>query len=233
MTGRGTAPRSRRTTRQAAAATGVEIAAVAPARLNQLGLTSAAGSEAAKACEANIVVAIQAAAAFGAPLVYLPSFVNGEIRSESDLRRTAEAMQVACDRAAAHGLTVATENTLGAEDNLRLLAMIDRPNARVLLDTQNPALWGHDVADYAERLWPRLANQVHVKDGRDGRMGNATLGDGEAGVAATAAALKTLGFDGILISENDYTGEHASRAGRDLATLARWFGSDVPTAVAG
>ena len=90
--------------------------------------------------------------------------------------------------------------------------LIDRPNARVLLDTQNPALWGHDVAAYVERLWPRLANQVHVKDGRDGRMGNAVLGDGEAGVRRRpSAALRAHGFDGILISENDYTGEHAGR----------------------
>jgi len=209
----------------AAADSGVTITAVAPGRLNQLGLTSPAGSDQARSCEGSIAVAINAARRLGAPLIYLPSFANGEIRDERGLRRTAEAMQAACDLAAEHGLLVATENTLGAADNLRLLAMVDRPNAQVLLDTQNPALWGHDVAAYVETLWPRLADQVHVKDGRDGGMGNAALGDGEAGFAATAAALKARGFGGSLISENDYAGEHAGRAAQDMATLTRLFQS--------
>jgi 2-epi-5-epi-valiolone 7-phosphate 2-epimerase len=207
----------------ASARTGVTIAAVAPGRLNQLGLTSPAGSEEARSCERSIAVAIHAAARLGASLIYLPSFVNGEIRDESGLRRTAEAMQGACDLAAADGLLVATENTLSATDNLRLLASVDRPNARVLLDTQNPALWGHDVAAYLDALWPHLANQVHVKDGRDGRMGNAPLGDGEAGFAATIAALKAHGFDGSLISENDYSGDAAGRAAHDVTLLTRSF----------
>jgi sugar phosphate isomerase/epimerase len=70
---------------------------------------------------------------------------------------------------------------------------------------------------------PHLANQVHVKDGRDGRMGNTPLGDGEAGFAATIAALKAHGFDGSLISENDYSGEAAGRAAQDVALLTGSF----------
>ena len=105
----------------------------------------------------------------------------------------------------------------------RLLAIVDRPNARVFLDTQNPAQWGHDVPAYVDTLWPHLADQVHVKDGRDGRMGNAALGDGEAGFIATAAALVAHGFDGMLISENDYAGEAAGRAAGDVALLTGLF----------
>ena len=159
----------------------------------------------------------------GAPLIFLPSFRNGEIRDEPGLRRTAEAVRAACDLAADHGVFVATENTLGAADNVRLLAMVDRPNARVFLDTQNPALWGHDVAAYVAELWPWLADQVHVKDGRDGRMGNAALGTGKAGFGATAAALVARGFAGSLISENEYTGEAIGTAAQDIATLTRLF----------
>jgi L-ribulose-5-phosphate 3-epimerase len=209
----------------AAAAAGacVSIMAVAPGRLNQLGLTSPAGSERARSCEQSIAVAVSAAASLGAPLIFLPSFADGEIRDESGLRRTAEAMQAACDLAADQGLSVATENTLGAADNLRLLAMVDRPNARVFLDTQNPALWGHDVAAYVDVLWPHLADQVHVKDGRDRLMGNAALGQGQSGFAATAKALAAHGFDGSLISENDYSGEGGGSAAEDVAVLTRLF----------
>jgi sugar phosphate isomerase/epimerase len=207
----------------AAARAGVTISAVAPGHLNQLGLTSPAGSERALACERNIVIAIEAAARLDAPLIFLPSFRNGEIHDDQGLRRTAAAMRAACDRAATYGIAVATENTLGAADNVRLLAMVDRPNARVFLDTQNPSLWGHDVAAYVDALWPHLAGQVHVKDGRDGRMGNAALGDGESGFTATATALVAHGFAGTLVSENTYVGEAAGTAARDVATLKRLF----------
>ncbi len=209
--------------RDVASETGVQIVAVAPGRLNQLGLTSPAGSENARSCERSIAAAILAAARLGAPLIYLPSFANGEIHDAEDLRRTAQVMQTTCDIAAGHGISVATENTLGAAATLRLLAMVDRPNAQVLLDTQNPVLWGHDVASYVDSLWPHLANQVHVKDGCDGAMGNAALGEGEAGFVATVAALQAHGFDGSLISENDYTGARVARAGQDIALLARSF----------
>ena len=209
--------------REVAAETGVQVVAVAPGRLNQLGLTSPAGSEDARSCERSISAAIKAATRLGAPLIYLPSFANGEIHDEGDLRRTAQVIQTTCDIAAGHGLSVATENTLGAADNLRLLAMVDRPNARVLLDTQNPALWGHDVASYVDSLWPHLANQVHVKDGADGAMGNTALGEGESGFIATVAALQAHGFDGSLISENDYTGARSARAEQDVALLTRSF----------
>lgn len=207
----------------ASARTGVGIAAVSPGRLNQLGLTSPQGSVEARACEQSIAVAIAAAAALGAPLVFLPSFRNGEIRDEAGLRRTAEVVRWTWDVAGDHDVQVATENTLDAAGNLRLLAMVDRPNARILLDTLNPALWGHDVAAYTEALWPHLADQVHVKDGRDGRMGNAPLGDGQADLAATVVVLRAHGFDGSVISENDYADEAADGAARDIAWVTRAF----------
>jgi len=209
----------------AAERTGVGIAAVSPGRLNQLGLTSPDGSEEARACQQSITVAVAAAVTLGARLVFLPSFRNGQIPDDAGLRRTAEVVRWACDKAADHDLLIATENTLDVEGNLRLLAEVGRPNARILLDTLNPALWGHDVAAYTESLWLHLVDQVHVKDGRDGRMGNAALGDGQAGIEETVAVLRAHGFDGSLISENEYGGWAAGGATRDIAWLTRAFGT--------
>ena len=48
-------------------------------------------------------------------------------------------------------------------------------------------------------------------------MGNAALGDGQAGIEATVAVLQAHGFEGSLISENDYAGEAAGGAARDIA----------------
>ena len=122
-------------------------------------------------------------------------------------------------------MTIATENTLGSEANLRLLSAAGRPALRILLDTQNPFLWGHPVAAMVDALWPHLVDQVHVKDGRDGAMGNAPLGEGESGFAMTALALAERGFAGAAISENDYRGENGARAERDIAVVAKAFGA--------
>jgi hypothetical protein len=55
-------------------------------------------------------------------------------------------------------------------------------------------------------------------------MGNATLGQGDAGFSATADSLLRNGFAGALISENDYHGERRALAARDLAVLTELFG---------
>jgi L-ribulose-5-phosphate 3-epimerase len=206
--------------RRAARDCGVTIGAISGGDLNDLGLTSPAGSANATRCEMSIRIAIEAAHDMGVPLVFLPSFRAGEIHDDADLSRTAEVLAAACDHASGRPVTVATENTLSADGNLRLLRAADRSDLRVLLDTQNPALWGHAVAPMVDALWPYLVDQVHVKDGIDGEMGNAVLGEGESGFAATLAALRRRGFAGALVSENDYHGARSQLARRDIAILA-------------
>jgi L-ribulose-5-phosphate 3-epimerase len=215
--------RVREAYRRAAGETGVTIEAIAGGGLNDLGLTSPPGSVNAVRCRDSIRIAIDAAVDLGVPMVFLPSFRAGEIREEEDLRRTADVLADACDHAAGRPVTVATENTLGGAANLRLLASANRPGLRILLDTQNPYLWGHAVAAMVDDLWPHLVDQVHVKDGRAGVMGDAALGDGDSGFVATAAALHRRGFAGVAISENDYHGDRSALATRDIATVVAAF----------
>jgi 2-epi-5-epi-valiolone 7-phosphate 2-epimerase len=206
--------------RRAADDCGVTIGAISGGDLNDLGLTSPAGSPEATRCELSIRIAIEAADDLHVPLVFLPSFRAGEIHDDAGLSRTAEVLAEACDFASGRPVTVATENTLSVDGNLRLLRATRRSDLRVLLDTQNPALWGHAVAPMVDGLWRYLVDQVHVKDGIDGVMGNAVLGEGDSGFAATMAALRRRGFAGALVSENDYHGGRSELARRDIAILA-------------
>ncbi len=209
--------------RRASDETGVEIVAIAGGELNALGITSPPGSANAIRCRDSIRIAIDAAAELGVPVVFLPSFRAGEIHDDADLLRTADVLAEADDYVASRPLTVATENMLDAAGNLRLLDKADRTGLGILLDTQNPFLWGHPVADMVDALWPRLVDQVHVKDGRGGVMGNSALGDGESDFVGTARALRRHGFAGTAISENDYHGEREALAARDIATVAAAF----------
>ena len=209
---------------RAAKETGVQITALSPGKLNDYGLSSPAGSPNAIRCRDLIRVSIDAAAAMGVSLVYLPSFRAGEIFNDGDLGHTAEALAEACAYAEGRPVAVATENTLGTDGNLRLLEAAGRPpNLCVLLDTQNVAMWGFDAAAVTDALWPYLSDQVHVKDGSGGQMGNALLGEGEARFGQTAARLRAHDFAGALISENDYLGERQANAARDIATMTEIF----------
>ncbi|HEX2469494.1 MAG TPA: TIM barrel protein [Candidatus Limnocylindrales bacterium] len=214
--------------RRASRACAVTIGAIAGGDLNDLGLTSPAGSRNAARCWDSIRIAIDAAAAMDVPVVFLPSFRAGEILDAAGLHRTGEVLAAACDYARSQPVTIASENTLSVAGNLRLLEAAARPELRILLDTQNPSLWGHPVAPMVDALWPYLAEQVHVKDGVDGAMGSAVLGEGTSDFAATAAALRHHGFDGALVSENDYHGARSANALVDLQVLRQAFeGADA------
>jgi sugar phosphate isomerase/epimerase len=204
---------------RAARETGVWIGALSPP-LNDYGLCSPAGSTDANRCRDLIRVAIDAAAEMDVPLVFFPSFRVGEIKSDDDLARTAEALAEACAYAQGRPVSLASENTLGLEGNLRLLQAAGCSNLTVLLDTQNPVLWGYDVPEMVDGLWAQLSDQVHVNDGSGGQMGNSLLGQGESGFAATAGRLRAHGFAGTLISENDYLGERRVNAAPDIAAMA-------------
>jgi L-ribulose-5-phosphate 3-epimerase len=208
---------------QAGRARGVRIGAIAGGDLNDHGLTSPAGSRNADRCWDSIRIAIDAAAAMDVPVVFLPSFRAGEILNAAGLHRTGEVLAAACDYARSQPVTIASENTLSIAGNLRLLQAAARPELRILLDTQNPWLWGQPVAPMVDALWPYLAEQVHVKDGVDGAMGNAVLGEGTSDFAATAATLRRRGFEGALVSENDYRGTRSANARLDLEVLRRSF----------
>ena len=212
---------------QAARDTGVAISAIAPGGLNDLGLNSPSDSPNGRACWDRIRIAIDAAVEMDVPLVFLPSFRAGEIRDARGLRRTADVLASACDYVAGRPVTIATENTLGADGNLQLLAEAGRPDLRVLLDMQNPVIWGHSVAALVDALWPHLADQVHAKDGRNGEMGNALLGEGEARFLESAGALRDRGFMGPVISENDYHGDRSRLAARDIEVMTQTFGADI------
>jgi sugar phosphate isomerase/epimerase len=216
-------PRLQKAYTQAEQDSGIKIVAIAPGSLNDYGITSPLESRDANRCWDLIRIAIDAAVQMSVDLVFIPSFRHSEIRTEDDFERTTHFLQRACQYAGSTDLSLATENTLGVAGNLRLLNEVAHPNLRILIDTLNPVFWGHDPQDLLNQLWPHIAPQIHVKDGIDGGMGNAILGTGQASFAETGRILASRGFDGILISENDYCGNRRKFATQDIAVIHALF----------
>ncbi|NJM41807.1 MAG: sugar phosphate isomerase/epimerase [Anaerolineae bacterium] len=209
--------------KRAAQATGVKITGIVSNLLNVHGMTNPAGTVQANKCWDAIQMALDAAMDMDIPLVYLPSFNDGEIRNQTDLQRTAELLHKACEHVADANTVVATENTLGVAGHLALIDAVAHPSLRVLIDSLNPVYWGQRPAELLRELWPWVCDQVHAKDGTNKVMGNALLGTGEANFEETAETLKSLAFSGYVILENNYASDFEARLRTDIATLRQLF----------
>lgn len=126
----------------------------------------------------------------------------------------------AADLAAAYGATVTLEIHFGyltesAESSLELLAMIDRPNVRLLYDAGNMLAAGVPFGPAVIRRLGEQIAHVHVKDQmvvpdpdrpatveRNGRYLQRTLlGRGQIDHAADLQALAAIGYRGYVASE--------------------------------
>ena len=195
----------------AARDTGVAIAALATRSVEDAGLS-----------RDTVWAALDAAAELGAPLVYVPCFHRTQIQNEDDLARTADFLHAAC--AHAGPVLVGSENSLSASGNRALVARVNHPGFRVLVDHCNAVLWGHDPLELVDARLPHACGQIHCKDSTRGGLGNAPLGDGDARFAQTCERLRATGFRGLVVSENDYRVDGERRAAHDLAALARHLG---------
>lgn len=203
--------------------TGVKITGIAVNSLNYYSMNSPEGSKNARNCWDLIQVAIDAATRMNVDLVFLPSFEKGEIRSQQDLMRTAEVLRKACIYAENSEVLLATENSLGVSGNLDLLGAVGHPKLRILIDSLNPVLWGHNTSTLIKELWSYICNQIHIKDGVNGEMGNASLNTGQANLIETVKVIQELGFSGYLILENEYREQTDYLIKRDMAALQELF----------
>jgi sugar phosphate isomerase/epimerase len=149
--------------------------------------------------------------------IYLPSFGAAEIRSDGDLLRTAELLCHTLECSDVE-MTIASESMLSAESTVRLFDVIGDPRARLLFDTQNPTLTGHDPSELVRIVGPFIGPYVHVKDGRLNK-GDAVIGHGTSDLAATIKALINGGFTGSFVIESDYRSRSTANAQVDQQAL--------------
>jgi sugar phosphate isomerase/epimerase len=143
--------------KEALARNGVRCEAVA-------GYTDFAGGGAAEVPYGEMQVAYveslaRLAAALGCGVVRVFTAYESPGQSAAALwPRVVAALRECCDRAAAHGVTVAVQNhhdlAVHTAALLELLADIDRPNCKLGFDAWSPALRGEDLYEAARRAGP-------------------------------------------------------------------------------
>ena len=147
---------------------------------------------------------IATAAAMKIPLVQVPSFGSGAIDDAVALRNTCEKLRMACRLAAEHGIMVASENNLSAEETGRMVAEVASDNFRIFYDTQNYYLnRGYSQPDILREIHPYVI-QLHIKDGYNGHLSSSLIGCGETNFRETARVINETRCSEWLIFENYY-----------------------------
>jgi sugar phosphate isomerase/epimerase len=132
--------------------------------------------------------------------------------------RVVAGLREACDRAAAHGVTLALQNHhdigVHSEVLLELLSDVDRPNCKLGFDAWSPALRGEDLYQAAVRLAPHAAittnadyirlprfryrpELVNYEPAEPDMVRAVRFGEGFIDYPAFFQGLKDGGFDGI------------------------------------
>lgn len=199
--------------RDLADSTGLTLAGLSVVDLERFGLQ-------AGVAEAAVDNAIGLAGSMGISYVYLPAFGRATLRDDGDIARMAQLLDHALTRSRDQGLTIATENSLGARGLVALIGSRAVPRLELLFDTQNPTVAGVDPLTLIQAGACHIRSFVHVKDGLNG-LGDARLGDGTANVAASMRALLVAGFSGTFVVENNYCSDGLRKAIKDLDWLRR------------
>jgi sugar phosphate isomerase/epimerase len=238
--------------REALARTGLRCETVA-------GYTDFAGGAAAEVPYVEMQVAYvealaRLAADLGCGLVRVFTAYEGPGQSAGALwPRVVAALRECCDRAAAHGVTVAVQNhhdlAVHTAALLELLADIDRPNCKLGFDAWSPALRGEDLYEAARRAAPHTALTTNADYVRLPRfqyqpalvnyqpalpdlLRAVPFGQGFIDYAAFFRGLLDGGFDGVATYEMCSPlrgGGAVDNLDRCAAGYVRWMRENVPT----
>lgn len=163
------------------------------------------------------------AAELGATVVRIFTAYEAEGQDpQANWRRVVTAVREMCDRAAAHGVTLALQNhhdlALHTDALLELLAEIGRPNCKLGFDAWSPALRGEDLYEAARRAAPHTVITTNADYIRVPRyryrpelvnyerlspdwVRAVPFGTGFIDYAAFFAGLRDGGFDGLAVYE--------------------------------
>lgn len=168
----------------AAKNTGMEIASLALAELNNIPLKS----------DPRAVIwlldAIPVVRALGAKVILVAQFYQGELKGDKEgVSRTVDLLKELAPRAEKAGAILGLENYLSAEENLDILQRVGSPAVQVYYDVGNSTDKGYDI--YSEiRLLKGLICEFHAKDA--GFM----LGEGRVDFKKVRLAMDEIDYRG-------------------------------------
>jgi L-ribulose-5-phosphate 3-epimerase len=135
--------------------------------------------------------------ALGVKVMLLPFFGKGALLTQEEKDYVGDALREIAPEAEKSGVILGLENTISAEDNVRIM---DRARSKALLvyyDIGNSTNAGFDVVREIEWLGKKRICQMHFKDNPY------YLGEGKIEMSRVLRAVSHIGFDGWANLETD------------------------------
>lgn len=134
---------------------------------------------------------IRISRAMGIPLMLLPYFGKGALQNRQEMARVADTLKELAGEAERARVVLALEDTISAEDNAFILDRVGSDYVKVYYDVANSHYNGFDVPQEIRWLGTQRIGQVHFKE-------RGYLGTGAVPLAASAAALHEIGYQGFI-----------------------------------
>ena len=130
-------------------------------------------------------------------ILLLPFFGRWAIKSEAEMARVGDALRELAQDAERAGVILGLEDTISAEDNVRIMEMSHSKNVLVYYDVGNSTQAGFDVAKEIRWLGKDRICQFHFKDNPH------LLGEGTIQFAPVVQAVRDIGWAGWVNLETD------------------------------
>jgi L-ribulose-5-phosphate 3-epimerase len=135
--------------------------------------------------------------ALGARVMLLPFFGKGALETRQEKDYVGDAVRELAPEAEKSGVILGLENTISAEDNVRIMDRARSTSVLVYYDIGNSTRAGFNPAREIDWLGADRICQMHFKDNPS------YLGDGPIDFPAVIRAVSRIGFSGFANLETD------------------------------
>ena len=140
---------------------------------------------------------IKATAALGVEVMLLPFFGKGAIEDTAEQNAVADILNEIGPEAEKAKVVLGIENTISADDNMRILERAKSKAVRVFYDTGNSFGKGFDVYREIRTLGAKRICQIHLKDNPN------YLGEGKIDFEKVLRSINEAGFKQWAVLETD------------------------------
>lgn len=130
-------------------------------------------------------------------VLLLPFFGKWALKNDSEIGRVGDALREVAPQAEKAGVILGLEDTVSAEDNVRMMEMSRSDSVKTYYDVGNSHLAGFDVVEEIRWLGKDRICQIHLKDNPH------FLGEGSIQFEPIVRAIQDIGWSGWANLETD------------------------------
>lgn len=135
--------------------------------------------------------------ALGAKVVLLPFFGRGALKTHEEMDYVADFLKEVGPEAERSGIILGLEDTISAEDNVRIMERSQSPAVKTYYDVGNSTNNGFDILKEIRWLGKDRICEFHLKDNPN------YMGEGKINFSAVIDAIAEIGFKGWAQLETD------------------------------